>query len=466
MDFSVTAPLWGLSLVCLLAAVWFAFEAQRANAGRAAAQSEAAAAKAEATLLQSAIVERDVALKEVKELSIRLAAAESSGEARSIAAHEREQALIDLRAAVETSFGALAGDALAKSEQRFLSLANETFQKHQSAAAGGVKEVMTPVQEAFTRLAESLTALDKSRLQDTSALGQQMREIGVALKETQGLTGKLVNALRAAPKTRGRWGEETLRNVLELAGMTAHVDFHEQATVDNDQGAKLRPDVTIRLPGNRVIVVDSKVALSGYLDAMDAVDEAGREACLKKHAQQLREHVRQLASKDYWKYVPDTADFVALFVPGENFFAAAAERDPELFEFAIRNRVIIVTPATLMALAKAVSYGWRQEDSARNAQEIAALGRELYRRLAGMADKLTGLGNSLEKSVKSYNELVGTVEARVLPQARRFKELGAGEEDEIARIETSDIAPRLPTPQGELLLGELPASPPRASKRN
>jgi DNA recombination protein RmuC len=248
--------------------------------------------------------------------------------------------------------------------------------------------------------------------------------------------------------------------------MTAHVDFHEQATVDNDQGAKLRPDVTIRLPGNRVIVVDSKVALSGYLDAMDAVDEAGREACLKKHAQQLREHVRQLASKDYWKYVPDTADFVALFVPGENFFAAAAERDPELFEFAIRNRVIIVTPATLMALAKAVSYGWRQEDSARNAQEIAALGRELYRRLAGMADKLTGLGNSLEKSVKSYNELVGTVEARVLPQARRFKELGAGEEDEIARIETSDIAPRLPTPQGELLLGELPASPPRASKRN
>ncbi|MBU6405677.1 MAG: DNA recombination protein RmuC [Alphaproteobacteria bacterium] len=449
MSIEQTAPYWLLIAAALGAACWFARAASKERAAREVAERQALAQAAELKALTTAASERDAARAEARDLAAKLAASESAAEAREAAAREREQALIAFKLDVEKSFGALAGEALAKSEARFIALANETFEKHQTAAAGGVKEVVTPVQEAFSRLSETVDALNKARLQEASTFSEQIRQVSESLKETQGLTGKLVTALRAAPKTRGRWGEETLRNVLELSGLSAHVDFTEQASVDSE-GGKLRPDVIIRLPGNRQIVVDSKVALSAYLDAMDAPDETTREAHLKNHALQLRTHMKQLGGKEYWKHVPDTADFVALFVPGENFFAAAAERDPDLFEDGLALKVIIVTPATLVALAKAVAYGWRQEAAAKNAQEIATLGRELYRRLATMADKIGNLGNSLEKSVKSYNELVGSVEARVLPQARRFKELGAGEEGEIAVIEQSNLMPRLPAPQAEL----------------
>ena len=452
MSFEQTAPYWILIILAVAAAVWFARAASKERAAREAAERQALAQAAELKSLVDAAQERDAARLEARDLAAKLAASESGAQAREAAAREREQALIAFKLDVEKSFGALAGEALAKSEERFIALANETFEKHQTAAAGGVKEVVTPVQEAFTRLSETVDALNKSRLQEASTFSEQIRQVSESLKETQGMTGKLVTALRAAPKTRGRWGEETLRNVLELSGLSGHVDFIEQATVDGDAG-KLRPDVIIRLPGNRQIVVDSKVALSAYLDAMEASDDVEREAHLHRHAQQLRAHMKQLGGKEYWKHVPDTADFVALFVPGENFFAAAAERDPELFEDGLKIKVIVVTPATLVALAKAVAYGWRQEAAAKNAAEIATLGRELYRRLYTMAERVTALGNSLEKSVKSYNELVGTVEARVLPQARRFKELGAGEETEIAVVEPSDLMPRLPAPQSELDLG-------------
>jgi DNA recombination protein RmuC len=446
-------PLWILALLATAAAVVFGLIARRESAARLAAERAATEMRADLRVMTTVAQERDAALLEARDLAARLAASESGAAARETAAREREQALLAFKLDVEKSFGSLAGEALAQSEARFIALANETFEKHQTAAAGGVKEVVTPVHEAFVRLSETVDALNKSRLQDASSFSEQIRSVGEALKETQGMTGKLVNALRAAPKTRGRWGEETLRNVLELAGLSAHVDFIEQATVEGDAG-KLRPDVIIKLPGGRQIVVDSKVALSAYLDAMDATDDAEREALLVRHAQQLRTHMRQLGGKEYWKHVPETADFVALFVPGENFFAAAAERDADLFEDAIAMKVIIVTPATLVALAKAVSYGWRQEAAAKNAQLIADLGRELYRRLSTMADRMTSLGNSLDKSVKSYNELVGTVEARVLPQARRFKDLGAADESEIAVVEQSEIVPRLPAPQTEMDLGD------------
>jgi DNA recombination protein RmuC len=234
--------------------------------------------------------------------------------------------------------------------------------------------------------------------------------------------------------------------------------------VDGDSG-KLRPDVIIRLPGNRQIVVDSKVALSAYLDAMDAADEVEREAHLNRHAQQLRTHMKQLGGKEYWKHVPDTADFVALFVPGENFFAAAAERDAELFEDGLNLKVIIVTPATLVALAKAVAYGWRQEAAAKNAQEIAALGRELYRRLSVMAEHLGDVGKHMERSVKSYNQAVASMETRVLVQARRFRELGAGDEADLPAVPALDAAPRLPAPQPELDLDVTPAPPAALPKR-
>lgn len=362
----------------------------------------------------------------------------------------------------EARFLALAAKALEASQASFMTLANETFEKHKVAATGGIKEVLTPAQEALSKLATSVEALEKARLQDKSAMGEQVKQIVDAVGTTNKTTTQLLSALRASPKMRGRWGEQTLRNVLELSGLSAHVDFKEQFSTTDGEGSRLRPDVVINLPGGRCIVVDSKVALSGYLDAVEATDDATRELHLKKHVAELKSHVKNLASKEYQKHVPDTAEFVVLFVPGENFLAAAAERDPNLFDDAFAQKVILTTPTTMVALAKSIAYGWRQEDSAKNTQKIAELGREMHNRMAIMVDKMAKVGDSIEKSVKSYNELVGSVESRVLPQARKFKELGAGDAGiEIAAAPAIEAAPRALAPPEQLEL----MPPPQVTKR-
>jgi DNA recombination protein RmuC len=391
-------------------------------------------------------------LEQVRRENVQLAAELAAAKAQRAERSENEEA----------RFIEIATKALQASQQSFMTLANETFEKHKQAAQGGVKEVLTPAQEALAKLAANVEALEKARLQDKSAMGEQVRQIVDAVGSTNKTTTQLLSALKASPKMRGRWGEQTLRNVLELSGLAPNVDFTEQVSTTDGEGGRLRPDVVINLPGGRCIVVDSKVALSGYLESLEATDDAAREACLKKHAAELRGHVKNLASKDYWKHVPATADFVVLFVPGENFLAAAAERDTALFDDAFAAKVIITTPSTMVALAKSVAYGWRQEQSAKNAQEIAELGRELYRRMAVMADRLGKVGDSIEKSVKSYNDLVGSVESRVLPQARRFKELGAGDAGiEIAPPEQIETAPRQLAPPEQLEL----VPPPQNMKR-
>jgi DNA recombination protein RmuC len=430
-----------LFFLALAGAGYFFWQWREANKQLAAHASQIAETKVRLEQIDAVTGERDALRAEAAAAAQKLAAEQAASQARAAAAAEKEQALLAIKADVEKTFETLAHRALGQNQQAFLNLANETFEKHKIAAAGSVSEVVTPVKEQFAKLSETIAALDKARTEDKSAITEQMRQIGETLTHTQTVTGKLANALRAGPKTRGRWGEETLRNVLELSGLSQRVDFVEQATHEGDAG-KLRPDVIIRLPGGRAIVVDSKVALSGYLDAMDATDEAAREAHLKKHAQEMKSHVRQLASKDYWKHVPDTADFVVLFVPGENFLSAAAERDPHLFE-------------------EAFAYGWRQEESAKNAQEIAELGRELYRRLVTMSDHLGKVGDAIGKSVTTYNAFVSSLESRVLPQARRFKDLGAADASvELGASSTIDSTPRLPAPQGELEL-----SPPSERKR-
>lgn len=359
----------------------------------------------------------------------------------------------------EARFLQVAQKALESSQASFMALANETFEKHKVAATGGMKEVLTPAQEALSKLATSVEALEKARLQDKSAINEQVRQMVDAVGSTNKTTTQLLSALRASPKMRGRWGEQTLRNVLELSGLSAHVDFKEQYSTTDGDGARLRPDVVINLPGGRCIVVDSKVALSGYLDAVEATDDATRELHLKKHLAELKSHIRNLASKEYQKHVPDTAEFVVLFVPGENFLAAAAERDPNLFDEAFAQKVILSTPTTMVALAKSIAYGWRQEDSAKNTQKIAELGREMHSRMAIMVDKMAKVGDSIEKSVKSYNELVGSVESRVLPQARKFKELGAGDAGiDIAEAAQIESAPRQLAPPEQLELVP-PSSP-------
>jgi DNA recombination protein RmuC len=404
-----------LALAAIGAAAWFAYRSAGVDPIRA---------------------ERDRAVTELASLrqeNVRLAADLAAAQAQRAERSESEEA----------RFAEIAAKALQATQQSFMALANETFEKHKQAATGSVKEVLAPAQEQLAKLATSVEALDKARLQDKSVISEQVRQVVEAVGSTNKTTSQLLNTLRASPKVRGRWGEQTLRNVLELSGLAPNVDFTEQVTTTDGEGARLRPDVVINLPGGRCIVVDSKVALSGYLDAMEATDDAAREACLKKHAQELRGHVKNLSSKDYWKHVPATADFVVLFVPGENFLAAAAERDQTLFDDAFAAKVIITTPSTMVALAKSVAYGWRQEQSAKNAQEIAELGRELYRRMAIMADKISKVGDAIEKSTKSYNELVGSVESRVLPQARKFKELGAGDAGiDVAPPAQIEVAPR------------------------
>lgn len=425
-------------------AVW---EWRRADAARSTAERALAGATAKLEQVDafraerdSAIASREAATGEVARLRAELAAERGGADARAAAVAEREQALIAMKQEVEHSFVALAQKALSENEQRFLTLANQTFETHRTAAAGNVKEVVAPVQEQFQRLTDTIAALDKARTEDKSTLIEQMRQVSEAAAQTQREAGRLANALRAAPKARGRWGEETLRNVLELAGLSAHIDFTEQATHEGENG-KLRPDVQINLPGGRCIVVDSKVALSGYLDAMDAPDDAARDAFLKKHAQEMRAHMKALSSKEYAKFVPDTADFVVMFVPGDNFLSAAFEHDPDLLRDSFGEKVIMVGPSSLLALAKSISYGWRQEAMARNAADIAIIGAQLHERLGTLATRIENLGNSLQKSVASYNELVGTAESRVFPAARRFKELGAGDAD-VPRVEQIDSTPR------------------------
>jgi DNA recombination protein RmuC len=445
-----------LAVVAIGAAAWFAYRA-------AQAQEAAAAAKARFEGVDLIRAERDRAVAECETLRGETSRLGAELAAERAAAATRQAALEDQAKALESQFVALATQALEANRQSFMALANETFQKHSQAAQGGVKEVLAPTQEQLAKLASSVEALEKSRIQDKSAMGEQVRQIVDAVGATNKTTTQLLSALKASPKMRGRWGEQTLRNVLELSGLAPRVDFTEQTTTTDGEGAKLRPDVVINLPGGRCIVVDSKVALSGYLDSIEAPDEAAREAHLKKHAQELRAHVKNLASKDYWKHVPATADFVVLFVPGENFLAAAAERDPALFDDAFASKVIITTPSTMVALAKSVAYGWRQEQSAKNAQEIAELGRELYRRMAVMTDHLGKVGDAIGSTVSRYNALLGSVESRVLPQARKFKELGAGDAGiDIAAAAPLETAPRLPAPPEQLELTPPPQSARRA----
>jgi DNA recombination protein RmuC len=319
--------------------------------------------------------------------------------------------------------------------------------------------LVEPIQQQLRRVDEQLAALDRDRAHARGALEQQLRQLAEGQDRLRGETGSLVAALRQ-PQTRGRWGELQLRRVVELAGMVEHCDFAEQASVDSGDGI-LRPDLVVQLPGAKHVVVDAKAPLNAFLTAYEARDETARTQALAEHARLLRAHVRRLSAKSYWAQFPTAPDFVFLFLPGEHFYGAALEADPSLLEEGVRQGVLIATPTTLIALLRAVAYGWQQETVAQSAREVAELGRELHARLGTFATHLDRVGARLRGAVGAYNEAVGSFDARVLPGARRFEDLG---------VVSAQRAAALPTPAPVDLTTRRPAAatapePPATSAR-
>lgn len=339
------------------------------------------------------------------------------------------------RGTLSDTFRALSADALHRNNEAFLQLATATLERFQLGARAELAEreravdaLVQPLRDSLQRVDGVLGEMEKSRIAAYAALSEQLR----GLVETQlpllrGQTAALVSALRQ-PAVRGRWGEMQLRRVVEMAGMLEHCDFLEQPTRVSEERA-LRPDLVVRLPGGKQIVVDAKAPLAAYLDASDAADEETRVSRLRAHAQQVRDHMVALGRKAYWEQFSPSPEFVVMFLPGEMFFSAALQQDPALIEFGVNEKVLVATPTTLIALLRAAAYGWRQESLAANAEQVAQLGKELFTRIGVLARHWSELGERLGKAVDSYNRSVVTLESRVLVSARRFRDLQAAAPD-------------------------------------
>jgi DNA recombination protein RmuC len=360
----------------------------------------------------------------------------------------RREELTKAEARLKEQFQAVAGEVLGKNSENFLQLVTQRFEKHDQKAAGdldarkkAVEELVKPISERLGEMKTQIDVIEKDRVTTASAISEQIRAVAESQTGLKQETSRLVQALRK-PKTRGRWGEFQLKNVLEMAGMSQHADFIEQASLAGEDG-RLIPDLVVKMPGGKKIVVDAKTPLDAYLDAVDAEDEGQRAAHMARHAKQLREHVKNLSSKQYWAALGDAPDFVVMFLPGEAIYASALDADGELFESAIRSRVLISTPTTFIALVRSIAYGWSQEKLKENARLIAETATDLYGRLAKFGEHLEKMGQNLRRAVESYNGALGSLEARVLPSARRIQELGAGRPDaELPLLPQIDVEPK------------------------
>src|SRR5882724_7067537 len=367
--------------------------------------------------------------------------AQLEGERR--AAQERSESFKQAADELSEKFKALSRDALKDNNQSFLELARATLEKFQTGAKGdldqrqqAIDQMVKPLKESLERVDGKIGEMEKARAGAYSELREQVRALATSQLQLQAETGNLVKALRT-PHIRGRWGEIQLRRVVELAGMLQYCDFTEQETVSSEDG-RIRPDVIVRLPGNRTIVVDAKVPFDAFYESISTTDDAVRLERLKDHARLVRAHIGALSKKSYWESVQPTPEFVLLFLPGESFYSAALEQDPKLIEDGINQKVIIATPTTLIALLKAISYGWQQEQMAANAEEVGRLGKDLYDRLRKFTEHLDDIGRGLDRAVEGYNRGVGSFEQRVMVTARKFRERGAISGEEIEELKPID----------------------------
>ena len=381
-------------------------------------------------LLDAVVGERDAAQRELATLA---------ADARNF--DTRIKDLADSKDSLIAQMREVGDQLLAKAQQDFLAKAGERFTEADKASQAKLQNLLQPVEATLKRYEEGLQRVEKERIDHYAGLKSVVEQVRDGQGRVRDETRNLVNALRSSPKARGRWGEQSLKNVLEQAGLSQYADFRTEVSVDTDDG-RLRPDVIVNLPGGRKLVIDAKCSLNAFLDASDEVDDDRRAAHLRAHVVSIRNHAQQLGSKNYWAQFGDAADYVVMYIPGEHFLTAALELDDRLWEWAFERKVLLATPTNLVAIARTVASVWRQETLKESADEIASLGKELHSRLATMAQHMERVGKNLSTANSAYNQMVGSFESQVFTQARRFEGLGAGSAKELPSPPMVEAAPR------------------------
>lgn len=415
--------------------------------GRAGAVAEERGKAAELLRMSLSEVskERDEAMRELSALQ---------ADARNFDARIKE--MREAKDELSRQFNEIGTKLLSEAQKQFLDRADARFNQAGEKSQEQLKALLQPVEATLKRYEEGLSKVEKERVDQYAGLRDVVQQLHAGHQQVRDETRNLVNALRSSPKSRGRWGEQSLKNVLEQAGLSQYSDFQTEVSVNTDDG-RLRPDVVVRLPGGRKLIIDAKCSLNAFLDASEEADDAARAAHLQKHAAAIRGHAQQLGSKNYWEQFGDAADYVILYIPGEHFLTAALEQDESLWEWSFERRVLLATPTNLVAIARTVASVWRQERLAEEAAEIARLGKELHSRLATMGGHVAKLGRNLELATGAYNAFVGSLESQVLTQAKRFEalEVSSGAKE----IETMPVVETAPRPMTKLLAAESEGEP-------